>query len=102
MNIIRSYILPSSEFPIYVNQMSAIQAISNKLSDRDQLIVLVGSNIHRATWYTVETSNILISSAKHDFIGGLLDISLSQVNHVRKMLGRLLDLCLFPVQIPFS
>jgi len=85
-----SYIPPSSEFPIYANHLSAIQFISSKLSDRDQLIVLGDFNIPRATWSTVETSNILIPSTQHDFLDGLLDISLSQVNHVLNFLGRLL------------
>jgi len=35
----------------------------------------------------------LVSSTQHDFLDGLLDISLSQVNHVLNFLGRLLELC---------
>jgi len=35
----------------------------------------------------------LLPSTQHDFLDGLLDISLSQVNHVLNLLGRLLDLC---------
>jgi len=53
-----SYIPPSSEFPTYANHLSAIQFISSKLSDRDRLIVLGDFNKPRATWSTVETSNI--------------------------------------------
>jgi len=72
-----SYIPPSHEFPIYANHLSAIQLISSELSDRDQLIVLGGVNIPRATWSTVESSNILLPSTQHYFLDGLLDISLS-------------------------
>jgi len=81
------------EFPTYANHLSAIQFISSKLSDGDQLIVLGDFNIPRATWSTVETLNILLPSTQHDFLDGLLDISLSQVNHVLNFLGRLMDLC---------
>jgi len=35
-----SYIPSSFELPIYANHLSPIQTISNKLSDRDLLIVL--------------------------------------------------------------
>jgi len=35
----------------------------------------------------------LLPSTQHDFLDGLLDISLSQVNHILNLLGRLLDLC---------
>jgi len=76
-----------------VNHLFSIQFISSKLSDRDQLIVLGDFNIPRATWSTVETSNILLPSTQHDFLDGLLDISLSQVNNVLNLLGRLLHLC---------
>jgi len=67
-----SYIPPSPEFPIYANHLSAIQFISSKLSDRNQLIVLGDFNIPRST---VETSNILLPSTQHDFLDGLLDVS---------------------------
>jgi len=70
-----------SEFPIYANHLSAIQNISNKLLDRDQLIVLGHFNRSKATWYTVETSNILLLSAQHDCL-------IFQVNHVQNILGR--------------
>jgi len=35
----------------------------------------------------------LLPSTQHDFLAGLLDISLSQVNKALNSLGRLLDLC---------
>jgi len=35
----------------------------------------------------------LLFSTQHGFLDGLLDISLSQVNHVFNLLGQLLDLC---------
>jgi len=73
----------------YANHLPAIQFISSKLSDRDQLTVLGDFNIPRATWSTVETSNILLPSTQHYFLDGLLDISLSQI-------------MLFPVQIVFA
>jgi len=44
------------------------------------------------TWYTVETSNILLTSVHYNLLDGLLVISLSQVNYVGNMLGCLLDL----------
>jgi len=62
---------------MYAIHLSAIQTISNKLSERDQLILLGGCNIHTATWYTLDTSILLLPSAQHDFHDGFLDISLS-------------------------
>jgi len=88
------YISPSSEFPEYQNHLSAIQSILNKLSDRDQLVVLGDFNIPGTMWSPEEQSNILLPLAQHDFIDGLLDLSLSQVSYIRNSLGRLLDLCL--------
>lgn len=67
--------------------------VSNMLSDRDHLVVLGDFNIPGAIWSLNNSSNTLQSSTQHDFITGLFDISLSQVNHVRNSLGRLLDLC---------
>jgi len=89
-----SYIPSSFEFLEYLNHLSAIQSISNKLSDRDQLVVLGDFNIPGRTWSPEEKSNILLPLAQHDFIDGLLALSLSQVNYFRNSLGRLLDLCL--------
>lgn len=88
-----SYIPPSSEFPEYQNHLSAIQSILNKLSDRDQLVVLGDFNIPGTMWSPEKQSNILLPLAQHDFIDGLLDLSLSQVNYIPNSLGRLLDLC---------
>jgi len=66
---------------------------SNKLSDRDQLVGDFNIQVY-ITWSPEAQSNILLPLAQHDFIDGLLDLSLSQVNYIRNSLGRLLDLCL--------
>jgi len=43
---------------------------------------------------TIPSGYILLPSTQHDFLNGLLDISLSQVNlNLLNLLGRLLDLC---------
>jgi len=45
-------------------------------------------------WSPEEKSNILLPIAQHDFIGGLLDLSLSQDNYIGNSRGRFLDFCL--------
>jgi len=81
-----SYIPPASEFPEYLIHLFDIQSVSNKLFNRDHLVVLEDFNILGVTWTTDEKTNVLLPLAHHDFTEGLLDISLSQANYLKNLL----------------
>jgi len=68
---------------IFVSRLSPDQTSSDLLIH--QLVVLGDFKIPGIMWS--EQSNILLPLAQHDFIDGLLDLSLSQVNYIRNSLG---------------
>lgn len=78
---------PSTEFPEYLNHLSAIQSVSNRWSDRGPLVVLGDLNIPGLMWSPEEKSNIPFPYI-HDFPDGLFDLSLSQVNYIRSYIRR--------------
>ena len=72
-----SYIPPSSDISIYEQHLSALTAVSSSLSDKDRMIVLGDFNLPGTVWSSVNESSILVPMSRHDFVDGLLDLSLS-------------------------
>ncbi|XP_043065436.1 uncharacterized protein LOC122320889 [Drosophila ficusphila] len=64
-----SYIPPSSETSVYFNHLSVIQSVSDKLSDKDQLVVLGDFNIPGTIWSPDERANVLLPTGLPIFDG---------------------------------
>jgi len=86
-----SYISPGSEFNVYLLHLSAIHSIS-LLLETDQLIVLGDFNLPNISWLESKDSLAMIPRMQNDFIDGLVELSLQQVNRIPNHIGRLLDL----------
>jgi len=62
------------------------------LTETDQLIELVDFNLPNISWLESKDSLAMIPRMQNDFIDGLVELSLQQVNRIPNHIGRLLDL----------
>jgi len=62
------------------------------LTETDQLIVLGDFNLPNISWLESKDSLKMIPRMQNDFIDGLVELSLQQVNRIPNHIGRLLDL----------
>jgi len=72
--------------------LSAIKTVSSHLSERDLSIVLGDFNLPDISWSLSTDSLVSTSLSDHDFVDGLLELSLQQVSVIRNSLNRQLDL----------
>jgi len=72
--------------------LSSIKTVISHLSERDLLIVLGDFNLHDISWYPSTDSLVSTPLSVHDFVDGLLELSLQQVSFVLNSLNRQLDL----------
>jgi len=86
-----SYITHGSEFNVYLLHRSAIHSNSLLLAEIDQLIVLGDFNLLNISWLESKDSLTMIPRMLNDFIDGLVELSLLQVNRIPNHIGRLLD-----------
>jgi len=75
-----SYIPPGSDLIIYEPHLSAIKSLS-LLSNRDLLIVLGDFNLPEISWSPPTDSLVAIHLSVHDFVDGLLELSLQQISY---------------------
>jgi len=87
-----SYIPPGSDLIIYEHHLSAIKSFLSLLSNRDLLIVLGDFNLPEITWSPSTDSLVAIHLSVHDFVDGVLELSLQQISFIRNSLNRQLDL----------
>jgi len=87
-----SYIPPGSDLIVYEHHLSAIKSVLSLLSNSDLLIVLGDFNLPNISWSPPTDSRVAIPLSVHDFVDGLLELSLQQVSFIRNSLNRLLDL----------
>jgi len=87
-----SYIPPKSDLTIYEQHLSAIKTVLSHLSERDLLIVLGDFNLPDISWSLSTDSLLSTPLSDHDFVDGLLELSLQQVSFIRNSLNRQLDL----------
>jgi len=87
-----SYIPPGSDLTIYEQHLSAIKTVLSYLSERDLLIVLGDFNHPDISWSLSTDSLVSTPLSDHDFVDGLLELSLQQVSFIRNSLNRQLDL----------
>jgi len=90
-----SYIPPGSDLTIYDQHLSAINTVLSHLSERDLLIVLGDFNLPGISWSPSTVSLVSTPLSDHDFVDGLLELSLQQVSFIRNSINRQLDLVLF-------
>jgi len=74
-----SYIPPCSDLIIYEHHLSATKSVLSLLSNRDLLIVLGDFNLPGISWSPPTDSLVAIPLSVHDFVDGLLELSLQQV-----------------------
>lgn len=91
-----SYIPPNSDPQIYQQHAMIIKTVANKLKPADHLIVLGDFNIPSASWISADDTEFLIPITSndwtHDFLMGLADINVFQINNVHNINMRVLDL----------
>jgi len=99
-----SYISPGSDLTINEQHLSAIKTVLSYLSERDLLIVLGDFNLPDNYWSPSTDSLVSTPLSVHDFIDGLLELSLQQVSFIRSSLNRQLNLVfvLYPSQATVS
>jgi len=71
-----SYIPPGSDSIIYEHHLSAINSVLSLFSNRDLLIVLGDFNLPDISWSPPTDSLVAIPLSVHDFVDGLLELSL--------------------------
>jgi len=87
-----SYIPPGSDLTIYEQDLSVIKTVLSHLSERDLLIILGDFNLPDISWSPSTDSLVSTPLSVHDFVDGLLELSLQQVSFIRNTLNRQLDL----------
>jgi len=87
-----SYIRPGCDLIIYEHYLSAIKSVLSLLSNRDLLNVLGDFYLPDISWSPPTDSLVAIPLSVHDFVGGLLELSLRQVSIIRNSLNGQLDL----------
>lgn len=94
--IYNAYIPPNSPASVYDSHLSAINLIA---SNPEDLIIIAGDfNLPKVQWaYETDDDNVLLPTAfnpphSSDFINGLISRGLYQVNGIRNVKNRLLDL----------
>lgn len=96
MYIICSYIPPSSPIAIYEQHGKAVELICSKLKSCDSIILVGDFNIPSLSWQVDAITNYLIPifsiDAPTEFINGISNNSLTQINNVVNSSGRWLDL----------
>lgn len=94
--IICLYIPPNSSHVVYMEHLKAVQLITKRLKATDLFVVLGDFNIPSVTWHQVADSNCLTPSCINlytsEFINGLLQNCLFQINSIHNAFGKLLDL----------
>jgi len=83
-----SYIPPGSDLIIYEHHLYAIKSVLSLLSNSDLLIVLGDFNLPDISWSPPTDSLVAIPLSAHDFVDGLLELSLQQVSFIRNSLNR--------------
>jgi len=78
-----SYIPPGSDLTIYEQHLSTIKTVLFHLSERDILVVLGEFNLPDISWSPSTDSLVSTPLSDHDFIDGLLKLSLQQVSFIR-------------------
>jgi len=86
-----SYIPPGSDLIIYEHHLSAIKSVLSLLSNSDLLIVLGDFNLPDISWSPPTDSLVAISLSAHDFVDGLLELSLQQVSFIRRRVSKTPD-----------
>jgi len=87
-----SYIPPGSDLTIYEQHLSAIKTVLSHLSERDHLFVLGDFNLPDISWSLSTDTLVSTPLSDHDFVDGLLELSLQRVSFIRNSLHRQLDL----------
>jgi len=71
---------------------NCLKSVPSLLSNSDLLIVLDDFNLPDIYWSPPIDSLVALPLSVHDFVDGLLEISLQQVSFIRNSLNRQLDL----------
>ena len=87
-----SYIPPQSDPIEYYYHLNAIVLVASLVTDVDLLIVLGDFNKSFVRWLVVNDSLSLIPDNSHEFINGLSNLSLEQINPVCNIINRTLNL----------
>jgi len=75
-----------------LKSFSSIKTVLSHLSERDLLIVLGDFNLPDLSWSPSTDSLVSTPLSDHDFVDGLLELSLQQISFIRNSLNRQLDL----------
>jgi len=86
-----SYIPPGSDLTIYDHHFTTIKTVLTNLSERDLLIVLGDFNLPDISWSPSTYSLVSTPLSDHDFVDGLLELSLQPVSFICNSLNRQLD-----------
>jgi len=77
-----SYIPPRSDTSLYLQHLAQIRSIHSTVGNNDHLIVLGNCNLPAISWMPSTNPNVLVSKTAHEFVHGLIDLSLGQLNSV--------------------
>jgi len=99
-----SYFPPGSDLTIYEQHLTAIKTFLSHLSEKDLLIVLGDFNLPDISWCPYTDSLVSTHLSVHDFVDGLLELSLQEVSFIRNSLNKQLDLAfvLVPSEVTVS
>jgi len=90
-----SYIPPRSDTSLYLKRLAQVQSIHLTVGNNDHLIVLGDFNLPAVSWIPSTNPNVLDPTTAHEFVHGLIDLSLGQLNSVLNWSGKVVDL-IFP------
>jgi len=98
------YIPPVSDLTVYEQHLDALKTVVSHLSERDILIVLGDFNLPDISWSPSTDPFVSSPLSDHDFVDGLLELSLKQVSFISNSLNRQLDLVfvLHPSEVTVS
>lgn len=87
-----SYIPPTSEQSVYDKHLHAIKSVTESLLSTDSVFVFGDFNLPSISWSYPPDSYNLVSIKSNDFLNGISDLCLYQINNIYNVNGKLLDL----------